>query len=224
MKSLIKMLWRFFNKALLALSFKKIPLRTNSFFKFSIKISPENSIDFRKVIFEKSSLIINGSANSIQIKDAVVSHTSIRIDGEGNQINIAEGVRLMSAQIIIRGNNCKIHIGKKSTFGGIRIINVGSDNDIFIGESCLFADHIELWASDTHHIYNDENEIINKEKPVFIGNNVWVGSKVIILKGTTINDGSIIGMGSLVVNDVPAKSISVGNPNRTIKDNVKWSL
>ncbi|TWJ04620.1 acetyltransferase-like isoleucine patch superfamily enzyme [Mucilaginibacter frigoritolerans] len=209
---------------LIAFSFSKIPLKTNSFFRFSIKISPKNKLDFQKVFFEKSGLIINGSGNILRIRDAIVSHSAIRIDGENNQIDIAEGVKLRSANITIRGNNCNISIGKNTTFGGIRIINAGLDNAIFIGENCLFADHIELWASDTHNIYNSEDQIINKEKPVFIGNNVWVGSRVIILKGTTINDGSIIGMGSLVVNDVPAKSISVGNPNKPVKNDVKWSL
>ena len=100
----------------------------------------------------------------------------------------------------------------------------GEHNAIKIGEDCLFADQIELWASDSHTIYNKEDEIINKEKPVIIGNKVWVGSRVIILKGITIADGSIIGMGSLVVNDVPATCVSVGSPNRVIKENIRWVL
>jgi acetyltransferase-like isoleucine patch superfamily enzyme len=224
MKNLIKMIWRLFNKTLLAFSFRKVPLRTNSFFRFSLKISPQNKLELRKVFLEKSNFVVNGTSNSIRIMDALISNSSIKIDGENNHINIEAGARLQGAIITIRGSNCKIHIGKNSTFGGIRIINVGKDNEISIGENCLFADYVELWASDTHTIYDNENQIINKEKPVFIGNNVWVGSRVTILKGVTINNGSIIGMGSLVVNDVPAKSISVGSPNRTVKNNVNWKL
>ena len=133
-------------------------------------------------------------------------------------------MKFRNSNIIMRGNNCSVTIGENTTFGGIRIINVGTLNSVSIGNDCLFADHIELWASDTHRIFNHENQLMNKEKPVVIGDNVWVGSRVTILKGIKIANGSIIGMGSLVVNDVPEKSISVGNPNRIIKDNVTWLL
>ncbi|MEP7279954.1 MAG: acyltransferase, partial [Bacteroidota bacterium] len=108
--------------------------------------------------------------------------------------------------------------------GGVRIINVGTGNNISIGAGCLFADFIEIWGSDTHPIYNEKNELINKEEPIIIKDNVWVGARAAILKGVTIESGSIVGMGSLVVNDVPESCITAGNPNRIIKNNVRWAL
>jgi len=134
------------------------------------------------------------------------------------------GVRLRNVTIIIRGSDCKIQIGKNTTFGGIRMINVGKSNDIIIGEDCLFSDNIEIWASDTHSIFDSNGKQINHEKPVLIGNHVWVGAHVIILKGVSILDGSIVGMGSIVSKDVKENVIAVGNPTRVVKENISWSI
>ncbi len=53
-------------------------------------------------------------------------------------------------------------------------------------------------------------------KSVLIGNDVWVGTHVVILPGVTIGDGSIIGAGSVVTKSIPPYSIAVGNPTRII--------
>jgi acetyltransferase-like isoleucine patch superfamily enzyme len=54
-------------------------------------------------------------------------------------------------------------------------------------------------------------------KTVTIGNDVWVGSRVIIQGGVTIGDGSVIGAGALVTKDIPPYSIAVGIPAKVIK-------
>ena len=53
--------------------------------------------------------------------------------------------------------------------------------------------------------------------PVRIGNNVWIGGGAIICPGVTIGDGTTIGAGSVVVKDVPASVLAVGNPCRVIR-------
>jgi len=50
-----------------------------------------------------------------------------------------------------------------------------------------------------------------------IGNDVWIGIRVIIKSGITIGDGAIIGAGSIVTKDVPAYAIAVGSPAKVIK-------
>ena len=55
-------------------------------------------------------------------------------------------------------------------------------------------------------------------EPVHIGNDVWIGRRVIILPGVTIGDGCVIGAGAVVAKDIPPFSIAVGNPCRVIKN------
>jgi acetyltransferase-like isoleucine patch superfamily enzyme len=167
---------------------------------------------------------VEGSQNEIRCIESVISSSSIQINGTNNKVYLDSGVKLRGAKINIRGNNNNIFIGRHSTFGGVRIVNVGESNNIKIGENCLFADYIEIWASDTHSIFDENGKVINREKPIEIGDHVWIGSHVIILKGVHIHDGSVIGMGSLVTKDVPSNVISAGRPNIVIKEKVNWTL
>ncbi|MDP5230066.1 MAG: acyltransferase [Cellulophaga sp.] len=196
---------------------------TGTFWLVRIKKAKRNNVAIRNGSIKKSIFQVTGNGNTIVANDALIEDTQVVINGLNNTLYISKDVKLRKANIIIRGSNCHVEIGKGTTFGGVRIINVGVDNKINIGENCLFSDHIEIWASDTHSIYNEYNEKINKEKPIKIGDNVWVGSHVIVLKGTEINDGAIIGMGTIVSKNIPKSTISVGVPNRVINENVHWT-
>lgn len=57
-------------------------------------------------------------------------------------------------------------------------------------------------------------------KPIIIGENVWIGSQVRINKGVTIGDNSIIAANSVVTKDVPANCIAAGNHANIVKENI----
>ena len=56
-----------------------------------------------------------------------------------------------------------------------------------------------------------------EERPVHIGNDVWIGDRVMIMPGVHIGDGSVIGAGAVVTGDIPPYSIAVGVPARVIR-------
>jgi acetyltransferase-like isoleucine patch superfamily enzyme len=55
------------------------------------------------------------------------------------------------------------------------------------------------------------------KEPVVIGNDVWIGTGAIILRGLSVGDGAVIGAGAVVTKDVPPYAIVAGNPARVIK-------
>ena len=57
----------------------------------------------------------------------------------------------------------------------------------------------------------------NKKKEVNIGNDVWLGTNVIVLRGVDIGDGAVVGAGAVVTKNVPPYAVVVGNPSRIIK-------
>lgn len=92
-------------------------------------------------------------------------------------------------------------------------ISIG--NDVMIGGSC------KIWDTDFHPLHpgarvENPNEGYNT-KPIKIGNDVFIGGFSIVLKGTSIGDGSIIGAGSVVSGKIPSGEIWAGNPAKFIK-------
>jgi acetyltransferase-like isoleucine patch superfamily enzyme len=94
---------------------------------------------------------------------------------------------------------------------------------IDVGERCLFGADVTVTDSDFHPI----DPIVRREPtdwsnvrnaPVRIGNDVFIGAGVIILKGVRIGDGAVIGAGSVVTRSVPARTIAAGNPARCLRE------
>lgn len=105
----------------------------------------------------------------------------------------------------------KTFLGKNTSFNGLIVSGGGKVEigDFFhSGPDCLFI-------SQNHNFNNGEsipydNTYIYKD--ITVGNNVWLGSRVIVLGGVTIGEGAIIQAGSCVVSDIPACAIAGGHP------------
>jgi maltose O-acetyltransferase len=54
--------------------------------------------------------------------------------------------------------------------------------------------------------------------PIVVGDNVWLAAGVIVCPGVTIGDDAVIGAGSVVTKDVPARVLAAGNPCRVIRE------
>ena len=58
--------------------------------------------------------------------------------------------------------------------------------------------------------------------PIAIGNNVWIGSKSIILKGVKLGDNVIVAAGSVVTKSFAGNVMIGGNPAGIIKEGCRW--
>nr|WP_268998954.1 DapH/DapD/GlmU-related protein [Leptospira interrogans] len=75
--------------------------------------------------------------------------------------------------------------------------------------------------SSFHALWPPEGRLTNpdfeSDDDVVIGNNVWLGSQVIVLKGVKIGDNSVIGAGSVVTKSIPENCLAAGNPAKPIR-------
>ena len=117
--------------------------------------------------------------------------------------------------------NPKIKIGDNVLMG--RNTTILCANNVEIGDNTMFASYCFV-SDENHGVDLSTNERYECQKlqisSVRIGNNCWIGEKVIILPGTTIGDNTIIGAGSVVTKSLPKNVIAVGNPAKIIK---KWN-
>jgi maltose O-acetyltransferase len=89
--------------------------------------------------------------------------------------------------------------------------------EVTIGDYCLFGPGVHIYAA-MHPVDHELRRTRESGKPVRIGNDVWVGGRVVILPGVTIGDRAILGAGSVVTRDVPSDVVAAGNPCRIIKE------
>ena len=54
--------------------------------------------------------------------------------------------------------------------------------------------------------------------PITIGDNVWIGGKVLINPGISIGDNAVVGSGSVVTRDIPSNVIALGNPCKVLRE------
>ncbi|UCD85608.1 MAG: acyltransferase [Deltaproteobacteria bacterium] len=96
-------------------------------------------------------------------------------------------------------------------------VRISSASEIVIGDNCMMAQGVYITDSDWHDIYDRSVIIGEKSAPIRIGNNVWLGDSVIVCKGVTIGDNSVIGAGAVVVKEIPPNVVAAGNPAVVVK-------
>jgi acetyltransferase-like isoleucine patch superfamily enzyme len=127
----------------------------------------------------------------------------------GNNVRIDDNVELRSSKhsSITVGNNTSIN--RNTVLIGE--IHIGSN--VSIAPGCVIVG--------TNHKINDLEVPIknqgNTTKGLQISDNVWLGANVTVLDGVTIEQGSVIGAGSVVTKSITMNSIAVGNPCKAIK-------
>lgn len=110
----------------------------------------------------------------------------------------------------------QIRIGARSFVNfGLVALDVTS---ITIGDDAQIGPNVQL-LTPTHPIDPEERRSkIEAAKPITIGDNVWLGGGVIVCPGVTIGANTVVGAGSVVVRDLPANVVAVGNPARVVRN------
>ena len=85
--------------------------------------------------------------------------------------------------------------------------------EVRIGERTQIGPGVQILAAD-HPRDAAERAGLEFGRPIRIGSNVWIGGGAIILPGVSIGDDALIGAGSVVTRDVPARATAFGNPAR----------
>ena len=101
----------------------------------------------------------------------------------------------------------KVKIGDYCFFNNDCSINIQSNLEI--GKDCIFGENVKIY--DHNHVFKDSNQLIRnqgfKTAPIKIGNNCWICSNVIILKGVKIGDNCVIGAGCVIKENIDSDSI-----------------
>ncbi len=169
-------------------------------------------MNLRKTI---GKILYNGIAKHMPLSDSKFSLGSkklralcgrLTMDHCGKNVNIEKGAQF----------SYNVSLGDNSGIGVNALIsaNVTIGNDVMMGPDCIILTANHGMERNGIPMWKQPHE---SPRPVVIGNDVWIGARVIILPGVHIGDGSVIGAGSVVTKDVEAYSVVGGNPAKLIR-------
>jgi len=145
-----------------------------------------------------------------------IVNSGVIVIGDNVQLSgkpcFAFSTQIFPSPSVMIGDNT--FIGHQTAFMAAKGISVG--NDCFIAGGVRFSDN------DGHpldHVDRKNHLPPKKEdvKEIHVGNDVWIGSNAVILKGVTVGDRAIVGANAIVTKDVPSDTIVAGNPAKIIK-------
>jgi maltose O-acetyltransferase len=132
------------------------------------------------------------------------------------QIVIGDKFRFFSQTVT---SEMVTHPGGRIEIGSNVFINYAASLSahrlVRIGDGCQLGSYACLMDNDYHRV--EDRSQPGQSDPIVLGNNVWLGVRVIVLKGVTIGENAVIGAGSVVTRDIPANCLAAGVPAKVIR-------
>jgi len=118
----------------------------------------------------------------------------------------------------VAGPDALIELGDRTEINNNSMLK-SEGAGIRVGRDGLFGAHVEIFDSDFHELHpRRRHGGTPKIAPVDIGENVFMGMSVKVLKGVTIGADSVIGAGSVVTSSIPSGVIAAGSPARVVRE------
>lgn len=139
------------------------------------------------------------------------------IDNQGEIIFKGKCKLGSGTKISVKG---RIVFGDDSNFGGN--ITMICHKEISFGKNTWISWDNLLMDTDQHNLYNMQGDVINPDKEIFFGDNVWIGCRCTTMKGSYIGDNIIVGSNSTITGKhIKPYTVLAGSPLRIVKEEVK---
>lgn len=119
--------------------------------------------------------------------------------------------------LIIDNAKAKIIIGNNCFFNNN--CSIAAHECIQIVDNTIFGENVKIY--DHSHKYKDHKSTIKQQgftsSKIYIGSDCWIASNVVILKGVTIGDRSIIGASCIVYKDIPPASVLINQQQQILR-------
>lgn len=180
---------------------------------------------FRPAGIYTSSLIIWRNGGKVQADSALIGIHSNRlglIPFSRGIVEISKNGSFISEGIVRISHGCRIFIHGELRIGDNTYINpnchIVATKNMSIGSDCAISWNFQAVDTDLH----ESSSASGTSGPIKIGNHVWIGANVTLLKGVEIGDGSIIAAGSVVSKNIPPGVLAGGVPAKVLKEGVSW--
>lgn len=130
--------------------------------------------------------------------------------GQGMRFRYSFKINIKAQGVLKIGRNCFFNAG----------CSINVHKNVIIGDDCILGEDVKIY--DHNHCFNLKGMPVAKqgysEGCVFVGNNCWIGSNVLLLKGCEIGNDCVIGAGCIISGNIPSGSLVTQKRNLEITD------
>ena len=186
----------------------------------------DNRIFLYGVYSAWSTFRISGKGNTIRVAPGITrfKDCTFTINGNNNSIIIEKDCNLNNCHLYIEDNGGFIHIGEHTTITGNTDIAVIEGCKVEIGKDCLLSSDIVFRTGDSHSVIDAKTkERVNMSMDITIGEHVWIGHSVKVLKGVKVGNHSIIATGAILTKrDYHDNVIIGGIGGKVLREGIDW--
>lgn len=167
-------------------------------------------------------LVLNGTGNVIRISTRRPSFKALIDVDRGNTFELGERSYVGNLNVHLRGGS-RATVGADVYAIAVCKLFCHETSSIGIGNGCLIGDQTAIMTSDMHSIVEAAtSKRVNPPGNIEIGERVWIGAEVYILKNTRIGSGSFVGLRSVVMGEFPPDCMILGYPARLVRSGITW--
>jgi acetyltransferase-like isoleucine patch superfamily enzyme len=191
-----------------------------SFFEaIKLPVLVSGNVVFKKlsgtVLIEKPTLFgVKLGFGDVGIFDSNNSKSLFELRGVLNflgKANIGHGSKLSVSGTLVLGDNFQISAESA----------IVATNTVTVGKNVLISWDVLIMDTDFHRIISSTD--FNKD--IYIGDNVWIGARCLILKGVSLSNGTVVAAMSRVTSSITEENVMIsGNPSKLVKKNVEWEF
>ncbi|MFE9429057.1 sugar O-acetyltransferase [Kitasatospora sp. NPDC006697] len=160
------------------------------------------------------------AADSVRRAGLLAAFNAPDASPDGRQRALRELIGSLGEEVRIRPP-FQCDFGRYISIGARTFVNFGAvfldTAPITVGADCQIGPNVQLLTPDHELDPVRRREGWERGRPVTIGENVWLGGGAIVCPGVTIGRDTVVGAGSVVVRDLPAGVLVVGNPARVVR-------
>ncbi len=164
-----------------------------------------------------------GNNNTVRIEyPSQIYHSKIYFKGDNNQVSFGKNSKGVF-YFQLNHNNNNVSLGNRVESEGFAATLHG--DELIIGNNCMFSSPVKVWTDGHSVIDATTRELLNPAgHTIKIGDHVWIGQDVVLLKRANIPSNCIVAHSSVVTKAFHEENcVYAGNPAKVVKTGINWN-
>lgn len=172
--------------------------------------------------------LMRGAKLYIEEKDLVVGANKVKHSKAETYVRLGrDAIWKCSGGILMYNSSVEVKeraLFESGWFIQNSLTNIVCAKHIVFGDDVWLGRDVTVYDSDHHQMLDENGSFVNHSKPVRIGSHVWLTNHIMVMKGVSIGDGSVVSAYTVVKKDIPEKVLA-GSTSKCeiLRENINWS-